>query len=100
MVKESNQDTYDNREFASNAEAIVHIALVYILLHLQVVAILNLTLHSFSVGEQRYYLIAVRVTSNFDHDKVSEVASEAAEDGVVREEDSLVLSFLIGYFNA
>lgn len=42
----------------------------------------------------------MRVTGNLDHDEVSEVAGEAAEDWVVGEEDGLILTVFISNFNA
>lgn len=100
VVKEGNEDADDDREFACHTEAIVHVALVDVLLHLQVVAVLDLTLHSFGVGEQGYDLVPMRVTGNLDHDEVSEVAGETAENWVVGEEDGLILTVFISNFNA
>jgi hypothetical protein len=66
---------------------------------LQVVAVLHLLFHSLCVAQQGDDLVAMRTTLNLLHDVVTKVISQTFEDGVLREIDELIFSFIVRYLD-
>lgn len=85
----------DARKPGGYLEAVFHILLCYLLSLLQVVAVLDLLLHTVSVAQQTDDFLTMRGARHASHDKVPEVASKTLEDRVFREIDELVLPLVI-----
>ena len=87
----------EHRQRGRHLETVLHVLLCYLLYLLQVVAVLDLLLHTVCETQQRYNLLAVGTAGHLRHDVVSQVAGQTAEDWVFGEVNELVCTFIISY---
>lgn len=99
LIEKSDIEADEDWQLTCDTKAVIHIAFIDIFLLLQIVAILYFAFDAVSVGQHWDNFISMGISCHWHHYVVSQVTSQATEDWVVREVNSLILPLLVSYFN-